>query len=62
MRLDIVGMTGTVSRQKLMGWADGSPMAMHYSSRHENKRAFDVGLKLQEDRSSSKGKDKGQSL
>jgi integrase len=45
-------------RQKLMGWAEGSPMAMHYSSRHENKRAFDVGLKLQKDRSSSKGKGK----
>lgn len=35
-------------RQKLMGWREGSSMAMHYSQRHNDKRAFEVGLELQE--------------
>jgi integrase len=36
-------------RQKLMGWSEGSKMALHYSRRHSDKRAFEVGLKLQEE-------------
>jgi integrase len=35
-------------RQKLMGWHEGSKMAMLYSKRHDDKRAFDVGMELQE--------------
>lgn len=35
-------------RQKLMGWAENSKMAMKYSKRHDDKRAFDVGMELQE--------------
>jgi len=40
-------------RQKLMGWREDSKMAKHYSKRHENKRAFDVGMELQEKGSSN---------
>lgn len=35
-------------RQKLMGWAEGSKMAEKYSKRHADKRAFRVGMELQE--------------
>ena len=35
-------------RQKLMGWSENSKMARHYSKRHDDKRAFEVGLELQE--------------
>ncbi|WP_219703976.1 tyrosine-type recombinase/integrase [Marinomonas lutimaris] len=35
-------------RQKLMGWSEGSRMAKTYSKRHDDKRAFEVGLELQE--------------
>lgn len=35
-------------RQKLMGWRPDSKMAMHYSQRHVDQRAFEVGLALQE--------------
>tara|TARA_R110001583_G_C5663015_1_gene409838 strand:+ start:187 stop:1515 length:1329 start_codon:yes stop_codon:yes gene_type:complete len=35
-------------RQKLMGWHEGSKMAQTYSKRHDDKRAFEVGLELQE--------------
>lgn len=36
-------------RQKLMGWHEGSKMAKEYSKRHDDKRAFEVGMELQED-------------
>ncbi|AZG34585.1 site-specific integrase [Shewanella psychromarinicola] len=35
-------------RQKLMGWGEGSKMAMKYSKRFEDERAFKVGMELQE--------------
>ena len=35
-------------RQKLMGWREGSKMAQKYSKRHDDKRAFEVGMELQE--------------
>jgi integrase len=36
-------------RQKLMGWHEGSKMALYYSRRHSDKRAFETGLALQEE-------------
>ncbi|CAH8208247.1 site-specific integrase [Vibrio aestuarianus] len=39
-------------RQKLQGWSENSKMAQHYSKRHEDKRAMDAGLELQEKHSS----------
>ena len=38
-------------RQKLMGWHEGSKMAQEYSKRHDDKRAFEVGMELQEEES-----------
>ena len=35
-------------RQKLMGWKEGSKMALTYSKRHSDKRAFITGMELQE--------------
>ncbi|WP_199287495.1 tyrosine-type recombinase/integrase [Photobacterium chitinilyticum] len=35
-------------RQKLMGWHEGSKMAQKYSKRHDDKRAFETGMELQE--------------
>lgn len=40
-------------RQKLMGWKDDSKMAKLYARRHEDKRAMDVALNLQEDQSTT---------
>ncbi|NRF27098.1 site-specific integrase [Vibrio coralliilyticus] len=36
-------------RQKLMGWAEGSKSAKRYSKRHDDKRAMDMALELQEE-------------
>ena len=35
-------------RLKLMGWSETSEMAKWYSQRYERRRAFEVGLELQE--------------
>ncbi|EIO3707137.1 site-specific integrase [Vibrio parahaemolyticus] len=36
-------------RRKLMGWSDNSREAQRYAKRHINKRAFEMGEKLQEE-------------
>ncbi|CAK2978021.1 Site-specific integrase [Vibrio crassostreae] len=40
-------------RQKLMGWREDSKMARLYARRHEDKRAMDVALNLQEEHSTT---------
>lgn len=40
-------------RQKLMGWDDDSKMAKRYSKRHDDKRAMEMALSLQEEESNS---------
>jgi integrase len=40
-------------RQKLMGWSEDSKMAKRYSRRHDDKRAFEIGLELQEEESAN---------
>lgn len=40
-------------RQKLMGWREDSKMAKLYARRHEDKRAMDVALNLQEEHSTT---------
>lgn len=44
----VVAQKSESDRQKLMGWQEGSKMAKKYSKRHDDKRAFDVGMELQE--------------
>ncbi|HHX8658010.1 TPA: tyrosine-type recombinase/integrase [Vibrio diabolicus] len=40
-------------RQKLMGWTDDSKSAKRYSKRHDDKRAMDMALELQEEDSTT---------
>ncbi|MDR9826438.1 site-specific integrase [Vibrio sp. FNV 38] len=40
-------------RQKLMGWDENSKMAKRYARRHEDKRAMEMALNLQEEQSTT---------
>jgi integrase len=42
------GAKSESDRQKLMGWSEHSTMAKKYSKRHDDKRAFNMGMELQE--------------
>ncbi|MBF4401516.1 site-specific integrase, partial [Vibrio anguillarum] len=40
-------------RRKLMGWDENSKMAKRYARRHEDKRAMEMALNLQEEQSTT---------
>jgi len=46
-------MVSEADRQKLMGWTDDSKSAKRYFKRHDDKRAMDMALDLQEEESTT---------